>query len=153
MTSSPTVAEIHDAIDCLRRLTEAFQRRRQQLAQSVGLTEHQWSILEEISTEHFMPSMFAKSRESSAAAVSKVIRQIVDKGLVHVSLSKSDGRQRDYVLTPKGKKTMAALRASREAAIDQVWSELPAADVQRFVMFGNHLTARLDEYAHRSAKQ
>jgi DNA-binding MarR family transcriptional regulator len=153
MASSPTVAEIHRAIDCLRRLTEAFQRRRQQLAQGVGLTEHQWSVLEEISTDHFMPSMFAKSRESSPAAVSKVIRQLVDRGLVHVSLSKSDGRQRDYVLTPKGRKTMATLRTSREQAIDQVWSELPAAEVQRFVAFGNQLTTRLDDYAHRSAEQ
>ncbi len=153
MSTSPTVAEIHSAIDCLRRLTEAFQRRRHQLAQGVGLTEHQWSVLEEISTEHFMPSMFAKSRESSPAAVSKVIRQLVDKGLVHVSLSKADGRQRDYVLTPKGRKTMATLRASREAAVAQVWRELPAAEVQQFVEFGNQLTARLDAYAHRSAEK
>ena len=152
MASSPTVAEIHSAIDCLRRLTEAFQRRRQQLAQSVGLTEHQWSVLEEISTEHFMPSMFAKSRESSPAAVSKVVRQLIDRGLVHVSLSKSDGRQRDYVLTPKGRKTMAALRASRARAIDQVWNELPAPEIQRFVEFGNQLTTRLDDYAHRAAE-
>jgi len=149
----PTVTEIHRAIDCLRRLTEAFQRRRQQLAQSVGLTEHQWSVLEEISTDHFMPSMFARSRESSPAAVSKVIRQLIDKGLVHVLLSKSDGRQRDYLLTPKGKRTMATLRSSRERAIDQVWSELPTEDVQRFVEFGNQLTARLDDYAHRSAER
>ena len=153
MANAPAVAEIHGAIDCLRRLTDAFGRRRQQLAQSVGLTEHQWSVLEEISTEHFMPSMFAKSRESTAAAVSKVIRQLVDKGLVSVSLSKSDGRQRNYVLTPRGKKTMAALRANREVAIDRVWSGLAAEEVQRFVEFGNQLTTRLDEYAHRSAKQ
>lgn len=147
------MAEIHSAIDCLRRLAEAFQRRRQDLAHSVGLTEHQWSVLEEISTEHFMPSMFARSRESSAAAVSKVVRQLVDKGLVTVSLGKGDARQREYDLTPKGKKTMATLRAAREAAIDHVWRELSADEVRRFVAFGNQLTTQLDELTRQSRQE
>ena len=67
----------------------------EQLAQSVGLTEHQWGVLEEISTEHFMPSMFARQRDSTPAAVSKTLRQLIDKGLIEVKLNKSDGRQRD----------------------------------------------------------
>ena len=64
------VADIHDAIACLARLSEAYAGRRQELAASVGLTEQQWSVLDEIENEQFMPSLFARRRESSAAAVS-----------------------------------------------------------------------------------
>jgi DNA-binding MarR family transcriptional regulator len=89
------LALVHQAIACLGRLADAFRRRREQLALSVGLSDGQWGVLEEISREHFMPSMFAKTRDSSAAAVSKTLRQLLDKDLVSVTLSKSDGRQRD----------------------------------------------------------
>jgi DNA-binding MarR family transcriptional regulator len=140
---------VHEAIDCLRRLSDAFQRRRQDLADSVGITEQQWSVLEEISTEHFMPSMFARQRESSAAAVSKTIRQLVDKGLVSVSLSKEDGRQREYVLTAKGKRVMGTLRDRREEAIRAIWLELPREDVEHFVRFAGNLTERLENQSSR----
>ena len=72
-------APVHRAIECLQQLTAAFGQRRQQLAADVGLTEGQWAVLEEIATEHFMPSMFARARESSAAAVSKTLRQLSEK--------------------------------------------------------------------------
>ena len=116
--------EIHAAIESLQRLTSAFGERRQQLAESVGLTEHQWGVLEEISTEHFMPSMFAKKRDSSPAAVSKTIRQLVDKGLVEVTLNKTDARQRDYQLTGQAKRVLGQLRRARARAIEQIWLKL-----------------------------
>src|SRR5271157_3456982 len=117
-------ANIHAAIACLQRLTDVFQQRRTQLAQSVGLSEQQWAVLEQVSSEHFMPSMFAKSRASSAAAVSKILRQLVDKQLILARVDKNDARQRRYELTPKGKITMAALRRKRELAIKSVWTPL-----------------------------
>lgn len=146
------VAEIHAAIECLRRLTDAFRQRRQQLAAQVGLTEQQWSVLEEISTEHFMPSMFAKQRDSTAAAVSKILRQLADKGLIVVSLSAADGRQRNYDLTESGRRTLARLRAERERAIAGVWRKLPATDVREFTRFGTLLTERLEAYAELETK-
>ena len=139
--------EVHEAIACLQRLADAFEHRRTQLATSVGLTEHQWEVLEEISNEHFMPSMFAKSRSSTPAAVSKTIRQLIDKGLVSVSLSKSDGRQRDYLLTAKGKKAMAALRHDRELAVQRIWLPLDRKQLGVFVDFASALTDRLEQYA------
>lgn len=143
MASEPKKECIHDAIRQLQQLTELFQRRRAQLAAEVGLTEHQWGVLEEISTEHFMPSMFARQRESSAAAVSKTIRQLTDKGLISVSLNAQDARQRDYVLSAKGKKVMQQLRNRREHAIEQVWSKLPVARVKAFGEFAADLNERL----------
>jgi DNA-binding MarR family transcriptional regulator len=113
----------------------------------VGLTEQQWGVLEEISTEHFMPSMFAKERESSAAAVSKILRQLNDKGLILVSISESDGRQRKYELTPQGEHVMAALRRHREQAIRDVWLPLDRQEVRRFIHFGTRLVAELEAYA------
>jgi DNA-binding MarR family transcriptional regulator len=143
--------EVHQAIACLQRLADAFERRRTQLATSVGLTEHQWEVLEEISNEHFMPSMFAKTRSSTPPAVSKTIRQLVDKGLVSVSLSKSDGRQREYVLTPKGKKTTSKLRDERELAIRRIWLPLDRERLRSFVAFGTTLTERLERYAEQDS--
>jgi DNA-binding MarR family transcriptional regulator len=143
-------ASVHAAIACLQRLTELFQQRRIQLAQSVGLSEQQWAVLEEISSEHFMPSMFAKSRESSAAAVSKILRQLVDKQLVRARVDVADARQRRYELTPKGKTAMATLRRQREMAIKAVWTPLPTRELQAFTKFGTLLTERLESYAMSS---
>ncbi len=139
-------ARIHAAITCLQRLTDVFQERRRQLARSVGLSEQQWAVIEQISTEHFMPSMFAKSRASSAAAVSKILRQLVDKQLVISRIDASDARQRRYELTTKGQRTIAALRHQRELAIEFVWAPLAGRDVDTFTDFGTRLSDRLENY-------
>ena len=91
--------------------------RREQLAVDAGLTVPQWRILEEIATEHFMPSLFARRRSRSAAAVSKLIRVLLDRGLISVAVSAEDGRQRDYTLTARGRRTLERLHANRQAAI------------------------------------
>jgi DNA-binding MarR family transcriptional regulator len=143
---------IHAAIARLQTLTELFQKRRQQLAEGVGLTEHQWGVLEEISTDHFMPSMFARQRESSAAAVSKTIRQLVDKGLVEVSLGSGDARQRNYDLSAEGQRVMVALRQSRSHAIERVWTQLDPTQLSTFIAFADDLTARLSDLAESNAE-
>jgi DNA-binding MarR family transcriptional regulator len=148
-SNSVHLALVHEAIACLGRLTAAFQRRREQLALSVDLSDGQWGLLEEISHEHFMPSMFAKTRESSAAAVSKTLRQLLDKGLVSVTLSKADGRQRDYVLTAKGKRILQTLRDERELAIENIWLTLDHSQLKNFITFGTDLTDRLEQYGSK----
>ena len=151
-TNAPSFAEILAAVSCLRRLTDVFRRRRRQLARAVGLTEQQWRVLEEVSTEQFMPSMFAKRHDSSPAAVSKTLRQLADKGLISASVSESDGRQRKYVTTAKGKRALADLRARREQAIQHVWLTLDAPKVRSFTRFADQLTERLEEYARRAER-
>jgi len=149
---TPDLDLVHQAIACLGRLADAFRRRREQLALSVGLSDGQWGVLEEISREHFMPSMFAKTRESSAAAVSRTLRQLLDKGLVSVTLSKSDGRQRAYVLTAQGKRIMQTLREERELAIEEIWLKLDPHLVKSFVSFGTQLAEHLEEYRSKPKK-
>lgn len=117
MQATGAAPPVHEAIASLQRLADLFAARREQLAGEAGLTVQQWRVLEEISGEHFMPSMFARAQESSPAAVSKVLRQLLDKGLVAAAVGERDGRQRRYTLTAKGRRTMEALRASRERAI------------------------------------
>ncbi len=146
---SQEVTPLHQAISALQRLAEIFLERREQLACEAGLTVPQWRILEEIASEHFMPSMFARQRAVSSAAVSKLIRGLLDRGLVSVKVSAQDGRQRDYALTARGRRTLEALRASRERAIEVVWRDLPARELQRFAEFGEGLADRLEEYAAR----
>ena len=83
-------ASVHAAIAALQHLTQLFGDRRAQLAEAADLTEQQWQVLEEIATDHFMPSMFARTRDSSAPAVSRTLRQLLEKDLVAVSVSPDD---------------------------------------------------------------
>ena len=145
--STKQALRIHAAIACLQRLTDLFAKRRQQLARSVDLSDQQWAVLEEISSEHFMPSLFARQRESSAAAVSKILRQLLRKDLVSVRLAVRDGRQRRYELTAKGKRCIDGLRREREAAIRAVWSRLDSVGLDAFTHFGTRLAQRLTHYA------
>jgi DNA-binding MarR family transcriptional regulator len=147
MANTPSLSDVHDAVDCLGRLTEVFRQRRQQLATSVGLTEQQWSVLDEIEQADFMPSMFARRRDSSAAAVSKILRQLQDKELVVVSLSSSDGRQRNYELSARGKRTLERLRELRQHAISEVWLGFDGDQLLGFTRFGNELIERLERYS------
>lgn len=141
--------EIDDALAALQRLSESFGLRREQLARSAGITEAQWRVLEEISTEHFMPSLFARNRNCSAAAVSKVLRQLLDMDLIEVSIASRDARQRDYQLSSTGRRTMKRLRGERQRAIDDIWSDLDPRELQRFSRFSRELAGRLEEYAAR----
>jgi DNA-binding MarR family transcriptional regulator len=144
---------VHEAIARLQRLAELFHLRRGQLARGVGLTEAQWRVLEEIATDHFMPSMFARASESSPPAVSRLIRQLTDRGLISVSVSDGDARQRRYALTAAGRRLLARLRTARARAIDAVWMDLPATQLDRFVRFSDALIPRLEAYAESDSEE
>lgn len=148
-TVANNAQQIHRAIGQLQRLTELFQQRRAQLAKQVGLTEQQWLVMEEISTEHFMPSMFARSQESSAAAVSKIIRQLIDKELISVSISENDGRQRQYELTTQGKRVMSALRQRRQKAIDAIWADIDPKKLSLFADISQQLVSAIEAYSQK----
>ncbi len=141
--------EVYTAIENLARLAKLFRERREQLASKAGLTEAQWELLEEIATEQFMPSMFARDRDSSPAAVSKVLRQLLDRDLVRVTVSAKDGRQRDYALTSGGKSTLSRLRAEREKAIAAIWMPINLAELQRFSEFAADLIRRIETFVDR----
>jgi len=149
MATTSRTREAHAAIEKLSRLTDLFLERREQLASRAGLTDAQWQVLEEISTENFMPSMFARDRDSSRASVSKVIRQLLDRGLVRVAVSAKDGRQRDYALTPAGKAALSGLRAEREKAIAAIWLQLDPKELRRFNEFAGDLIGRIERYARK----
>jgi DNA-binding MarR family transcriptional regulator len=137
------------AIEQVQQLAALFTKRRAQLARRVGLTEAQWRILEGIATQHFMPSMFAQEQHNTRGAVSKIIRQLLEKKLVRVSISPQDGRQRQYELTAKGKKTMDRLRELREEAIRRIWTELPEKDLKTFTRLNDLLIGRIRAYAEK----
>ena len=136
---------IAQAIDSLQRLAEAFARRRRDLAAEVGLTEAQWRLLEELARrDDFMPSLFARSRDVSPAAVSRTLRQLQDAGWVRASLSSADGRQRDYQVTGAGRSLLQKIDRERERAIDAVWRQLPTADLHHFARIGDAIARRLE---------
>jgi DNA-binding MarR family transcriptional regulator len=144
------VERIHAGIAALQRLSDVFILRREQLAAEVGLTEHQWSVLEEIATLHFMPSMFAKRRSSSPAAISKTLRHLMERGLVTVAVGDGDGRRRSYSLTADGEKTMVLLRKGRQRAIERIWRDLDGAGLAEFCKFADELARRMEDYAGAS---
>ncbi len=142
-----TRGEIRRAIAGLQRLAELLAERRAQLAREAGLSEQQWRVLEGIAAPGFLPSLFARQRESTPAAVSKLLRQLLDRGLVSVSISPADARQRAYRLTPKGRRALDRIAQAREEAVQAVWSSLAAEDVARFADVAETLAERLGQHA------
>lgn len=138
------------AIATLQRLSDLFVERREQVARAAGLTVAQWQVLDEIGGEHFMPSLFARERATSLPAVSRIIRQLLDRGLVRVAVNADDGRQRDYALTAEGRRALERVQAERERAIRAVWSGLRPAELDGFSRFGARLVERLERHAHDS---
>jgi DNA-binding MarR family transcriptional regulator len=141
------------ALAALQRVSDAFARRRAQLARGAGLTEAQWRVLEEIAAEDFMPSLFARRQEQTPAAVSKVIRQLLDLKLVEVSISPGDARQRRYALSGKGRQTMEIVRQDRQRALDRVWSGLDARALDSFAAFAGGLAERMEEHERGEARR
>jgi DNA-binding MarR family transcriptional regulator len=138
---------IYRAIEAMTALSELFERRREVLARDAGITIEQWRVLEEISTEHFIPSMFARSRDSSAAAVSKILRQLLDGGLVSAAIGRDDRRNRHYKLTVKGNRTLGELRIARQKAIEAIWTGFSGDELAAFSKFAARLSDRIEHYS------
>lgn len=139
----------------LGRLAGLFTERRRQLAESVGLTDQQWHALEEVQTEHFMPSLFARERKSSAAAVSKILRQLTDKGLITGHVGMGDARQRSFQVTALGRETLRTLREGRQHAIRTVWLPLAPDELTAFQAVGTKVADRLEAFTrdpHNAAR-
>jgi DNA-binding MarR family transcriptional regulator len=137
------------AIEQVQQLAALFTKRRAQMASQVGLTEAQWRLLEGITTEHFMPSMFAQEQDNTRGAVSKIIRQLLQKKLVVASIAPHDGRQRNYDLTAKGRKSMDRLRELREEAIREIWSHLSEDELKSFIWLNDSLIEKIRSYAEK----
>ncbi len=138
--------QVFHSIASLQRLSELFRERRLQLASQVGLSEVQWRVLEEIAGENFIPSMFARRRDRTPAAVSRTLRALLDRSLVSVEISGADARQRDYRLTAAGRELLDDLEERRERAIGSIWSKFTAEELEGFRRFSDELSARLEAY-------
>ncbi len=145
--------EIHQAIAALQRLCELFALRRQQLAAGAGLTESQWRLLEEIADEAFMPSMFARRRDCTPAAVSRGLRSLLDRAWVTAEIAEADARQRRYRLTAEGRRVLVRLRRGRELAIAAVWEGFDAGALRGFVAFAVELADHLEAYARERGER
>jgi DNA-binding MarR family transcriptional regulator len=140
-------SSLREAVSALQRLADAFAQRRAQLARSAGLSEAQWRVLEQIAAEDFMPSLFARRRAQSPAAVSKLIRQLLDAGLIGVEIAQGDARQRRYSLTAAGRAAMETVRKDRERALERIWSDFEPAPLARFAEFAVELADRMEAHA------
>jgi len=144
---------LREALAALQRLADAFAHRRAQLAQSAGLSEAQWRVLEQIAAEDFMPSLFARRRARSPAAVSKVIRQLLDQKLIEVEIAEGDARQRRYSLSAAGRAAMETVRRDRERALARIWADFEPAPLARFATFATELAERMEAHARDEEKR
>jgi DNA-binding MarR family transcriptional regulator len=147
MSAGAPSPSVQRAIEGLQRLAGLFAERRRQLAREAGVSEGEWQLLEEIAGESFMPSLFARRRRVSPAAVSRTLRQLKERGCVRAAIDGSDARQRSYRLTREGRRVLERLRASRARAIAAIWAPLPASELERFGRFAATLALRLETYA------
>lgn len=136
----------HEAIAALQRLVELFGERRRRLASEAGLTETQWQVLEHVDGDDFMPSMFARRRAVSPAAISRVLRQLQDAKLVRAAIADGDARQRTYSLTARGRRTLEGLHARRAEAIEDIWERFDPGELGAFSRFASALADRLEDY-------
>jgi len=139
-------SQVLRSIASLQRLSELFRERRLQLARQVGLSEVQWRVLEEIAGENFIPSMFARRRERTPAAVSRTLRALLERSFVSVEISSTDARQRNYRLTAAGREILDDLEERRERAIGSIWPEFTGEELEGFRRFSDELSARLEAY-------
>jgi DNA-binding MarR family transcriptional regulator len=151
MPQAASADPIHRAITALQRLADAFAVRRRQLAASADLTEAEWRLLQEVEDADFMPSMFARRRECTPAAVSRGLRRLLEAGLVETAVSDADGRQRRYRPSAAGRSVLRRLRDTRRRAIQAVWERFDAAELDAFVGFATALAESLESYAARVA--
>ena len=149
-TRDPAEQEIQRAIAALQRIAEVFGERRAQLAREAGVTEAQWRMLESVERKDFLPSLFARRRACTPAAVSQTLRQLLAAGLVQVRIGEDDARQRIYEPTAKGRRVLRRLRASRSRAISAVWRPFGARRLTAFSRFAEQLADRLERYAERA---
>lgn len=131
----------------LQELADLFAWRRSQLAAEAGLRESEWRMLEQVASEHFLPSLFARERACTPAAVSKTLRALQEAGLVRARIDPQDGRQRRYRLTSAGQRRLSGLGAAREEALKAVWHDFPERELARFARFSEGLVERLQAYA------
>lgn len=99
-----------------------------------------------------MPSMFARRRDCSPAAISRGLRELRDAGLVEASIAAEDGRQRVYRLTSRGRAALRRMQRQRERAVEAVWTRFSARELRSFVRFADQLSASLSHYARERAE-
>lgn len=133
-----------EAIDALMRLSDGVERRRRQLARGAGLTNAQWRVLEEIGQDDFLPSLFARGRRLQAAAVSRTVRELLDRNWIRAAEAAGDRRKREYQLTARGRQVLARLARGRERALVAVWDVLPPEELAVFTRLAVQLVDRLE---------
>ena len=138
---------LFDSIQGLQRLADLFEQRRRQLARGAGLSDEQWRVLDGIARENFMPSLFARRCDRHPAAVSRTLRELLERGLVAVSISRDDARQREYELSLRGRRLLKGLRERREHAIEAVWKGFDRRQLMEFARFSTQLADRLEAYS------
>ncbi|MDF0599259.1 MarR family transcriptional regulator [Psychromarinibacter sp. C21-152] len=92
----------------LRRILRATEQYERSLAQAAGLTSAQLRVLQIVAARGqagATPKALAMQMRVSQATVTALVDKLVARGMVTRFRSRTDGRQTDVVITPKGDET------------------------------------------------
>jgi len=130
-------AEIERRVEAVRRFNRFYTQRigvlREGLLQSpFSLTEVR--IMYELAhREELTATKLSKELGLDAGYLSRILRDLSNRGFIKKRPSKSDGRQAHLHLTKKGEKEFGTLNARSNDEVAAMLTKLPAGEQQRFV--------------------
>ena len=77
-------------------------------------------------------SQLAESVGTTPPTVTKLVRDLENKGLVTQALDEQDGRASILALTDKGREVAESIRHARQESLRQVLADWTAEDLERF---------------------
>lgn len=96
-----------ESLIALRRILRKSERYSRELALAAGLTAVQFRVLQIIAeTGGCTPKDISLRMKVSQATVTSLVHKLVDRGMVLMERSETDGRQKDIVMTEKGREAI-----------------------------------------------
>lgn len=138
---------LHQLMFVLQRLSDELLDREA----GVGLA--QVRIMAELHTSRaYSQSLVAHKLGQSEANVSRQLHTMKKDGLVRITKNKKDGRQRDVILTPKGKRQVEKAEKLLQSQHREMLKLLSTAEAKSFNKVVNHLLTALNVETRRNQK-
>lgn len=111
-------------------LPKAMQKIREEMRQGRGdLTVSQFRLLASVNRGICNNKELGDRLGVSEAAISRMLDILVHDGLIKKDVSKTDRRQKELTLSPKGQKLYSTIRTDARAQIKNKFESLSEADV------------------------
>jgi len=100
---------------------EAVMMPLRPILREAGLTDPQWRVLRVLQDGVDMdPSSIARAALLHAPSVTRILKELVDRGLVGRKIDSADGRRSNLILRPAGRKLVEQTAARSWVVVDQM---------------------------------